>query len=223
MAGEFSSATKEKVVRGSFWTLLIISFIFLIIFVFTFWGPISHNLTDWYEYGSFLAFIVSLLNLACFISLTYNASVFQETSHRKQMLVQKIELQTAFRKSHIDDVRKRMLELNDLPTVKMDNENTFRDFLVKCKSLSRIFGIYEENYNPALFGECNYAAINSCFSELNARLEKINKTKSLPTSEDIIFFNDVLGRINNQIIILERTLSEFTFQEVINAFEQEAE
>lgn len=223
MAIKLSSSKKKKAVNILFWMLLIIAFILLVVFVVTFWGPISHNLTVWYEYGSFLAFIVSLVNLACFISLTYSASVFQEDSHRKQLLAQKMELQTEFRKTHINDIRKRMIELNQLPTMRMDDEESYGEFVIRCKSLIRIFGIYEANNNQELFGQGNYTAINSKFSELNLRLETINKSKSLPSREDKIFFNDILGQINNEMILLEKALSDYTVQEVVNVFKQDSE
>lgn len=223
MVIKMSSVKKKKIVHVFFYSLLIIAVILLIAFVVNFWGPISHSLTDWYEYGSFLAFIVSLVNLACFVSLTYSASIFQENSHHKQMIAQKVELQTTFRKSHIEDIRKRMIELNQLPIIKMDNEESFAEFVVKCKALIRIFAIYETNNNKDLFGDCNYTEINNCFSELNYKLEEINKRGEGPLRDDKIFFNDVLGRINNEMIILEKWLSDYTLQEVVNAFEQELE
>lgn len=223
MAIKLPSSKKKKAVNILFWMLLIIAFILLVVFVVTFWGPISNNLTDWYEYGSFLTFIVSLVNLACFITLTYSASIFQEDSHRKQLLAQKIELQTEFRKTHIDDIRKRMIELNQLPTMRMDDREAYSEFVIRCKSLIRIFGIYEANNNQELFGQSDYSAINSSFNELNVRLDSINKNKSLPSREDKIFFNDILGRINNEIIILEKKLSDYTVQEVVNVFKQDSE
>lgn len=221
MVTKMSVSKKKKAVSVLFWLLLIIAGILLSTFVITFWGPISHDLTDWYEYSSFLAFIVSLVNLACFILLTYSAAMFQEDSHHKQMLAQKMELQTGFRKAHIDDIRKRMLELNELPTMKMDDDESFWQFVVKCKSLIRIFGIYENNNNSELFGQCDYKKINYYCSELNRRLESITLNKSTPTREDKIFLNDILGKINNEIMDIEKKLSDYTLQEVINAFKQE--
>lgn len=223
MGTKNSSLYPKKIVNILFWLLLIISAVLLMVFIVTFWGPISNNLTVWYEYGSFLAFIVSLVNLACFISLTYNASIFQESSHRKQMLAQKIELQTEFRKAHIDDIRKKMMELNQLPTMRMNDDESFYEFTIRCKSLIRVFGIYENNNNQELFGKCNYTNINKYFSELNSRLDAILRKKSLPLYDDKVFFNEVLGNINNEMIILEKSLSDYTFQELVIAFNTESE
>lgn len=216
---EVSNFKKNKIVNILFVLLLITALVYLSVFVITFWGSISNELGEWSEYSSVLNFIVSLVNLACFILLTYSASMFQENSHKKEMLAQKMELQTEFRKAHIDDIRRMMLELNVLPTMKMDDKESFWDFYVKCKSLVRIFAIYEKNNNSELYGECDYRKINENFSELNNRLEKILENGSILNKEDKKFFNEILGNINNELIDIEKRLSDYTLQALINAFE----
>lgn len=106
--------------------LVLASVIFIIVFIINFWGaPLSSNMTDWGEFGSYISCITSLLNLVFFVVLTQKASDFEKTSSEKQssfqqstfnqqMLSHKVELETSFRKSHIDDIRKIMFEFSNL-------------------------------------------------------------------------------------------------------------
>jgi hypothetical protein len=209
---------KKKVVNICFGLLLAVAFIILASFIITFWGPISHDLNEWYEYGSFLAFIVSLINLACFISLTYSASVFQENSYEKQLRVQKIELQTSFRKSHIEDIHRQLCELSRLPIMKTDSKDAFNEFMVSCKSMIRIFAIYEENNNNELYGKGNYKNLNQRFEKLDKILLKIYSENRIPSEDEKRSFDEIFKEINGGIIALEKELSNYTLDEFNNAF-----
>lgn len=211
--------------------LVVISLVLTVVFVVAFWGtPLSKRMSDWGEFGSYVACIASLLNLVFFIVLTYKAAEFEKTSYEKQsvfqkdtfncqMLSQKVELQTAFRKSHIDDVRNIMFKLNNLTAYKLTNEDEFKVFKRECESLKRIFEIYEMNKNIELVGDCNYTNINNQF-ELLFQLINSMPNNSVVTDNECNKIWEILNRVNEEIITLDKQLSDYTLEELKKAFEK---
>ncbi len=196
--------------------LLLASIILLMIFIVTFRGPISKDLSVWYEWGSFLAFLVSLVNLACFLLLTYRAYLFQEDSYKKQMRAQKIELETSFRKSHIEDVREKLALLDDLPSVKFNVKESYDEFAKKCYSLIRVFSIYQDLYKD-LFRDCDYSVLNDYLNNLKNILDEIENGNKDPVDEASRLETEI-GKVNKAMIVLEKNLSDYTLQCVNDAF-----
>lgn len=209
--------------------LVLASVIFIIVFIINFWGvPLSSNMTDWGEFGSYISCITSLLNLVFFVVLTQKASDFEKTSSEKQssfqqstfnqqMLSHKVELETSFRKSHIDDIRKIMFEFSTLTSYNLQKEDGFKQFKRECESLKLVFEIYEANKNEDLFGECSYNHINDHFKTLMTIIDSI-KGNHVTTETQIDDIWSVLDRINSEIINLEKTLSDYTLNKLKNAF-----
>ena len=209
--------------------LVLLSTALLVVFIVNFFGmPLSKNMTDWGEFGSYISCIAALVNLVFFVILTYKALDFEKSSYEKQasfqketftqqMLSQKAELQTAFRKSHIDDVRNIMFKLNNLTYYDLKEYDEFIKFKRECESLKRIFEIYEINKNIELFGTCNYSKVNQEFDSLFQAINKIKKISGASNNqcEDIW---EKLNAVNIAIIALEKQLSDHTIEELTNAF-----
>ena len=193
------------------WILVFLAFAFIFAFIVVFIDqPLSKEMSAWGELGSYGSFIVSVFNLVCFIILTYKASEFEEISFSQQMLTQKIELQTDFRKSHIETVRQIMLNLNTLTCYDLNNAEDFSKFKRECESLRRIFIIFETNKNVNIVGACNYSEINKKFEELSAKIDSTDR------SENDIW--NILNDVNIEIVKIEKQLSDYTLQELESAF-----
>lgn len=210
--------------------LVALSIVFIIVFIVNFAGsPLSKSMTEWGEFGSYAAFIASILNLVFFIVLTYKASEFQQTSYKhqskfqkvtfnQQMLAQKIELKTSFRKSHIEDIRQRLFDLNNITYYDISKKDEFDKFKRDCESLTRIFKIYKLNINYKLVGNCDYNAINEQLDKLRTLIADVNGNVGA-TNEQCRKIWDVLNDINAEIIALEKCLSDYTLTELEKAFE----
>lgn len=211
--------------------LVVISSVLILVFIIVFWGtPLSQRMSDWGDFGSYVACIASLINLVFFIVLTHKATEFERASSEKQlrlqkvtfdcqMLSQKVELQTAFRKSHIDDVRNIMFKLNNLTAYRLTNGDEFKTFKRECETLKRIFEIYEMNKNIELVGDCNYTNINNQF-ELLFQLINSMPNNSVVTDNECNKIWEILNRVNEEIITLDKQLSDYTLEELKKAFEK---
>lgn len=191
---------------------------FIVVFFVNFAGTkISDSISDWGAFGSYFSFITSIFNLIFFIILTYKASEIQEKLHYNQMSAQKIELQTSLRKDYIDDVRQRMLNLNSLTDYNILDKNEFLRFRRDCETLRRVFNIYERNKNNDLLGTCNYKGINEKFDVLHNHIEAGNAHDSIDIDQ-VQIITEVLNSVNEEIIIFEKSLSDFTISELTKAF-----
>lgn len=209
--------------------LVIISCVLIVLFIVNFYGSsFSKSMSDWGEFGSYISCIASLLNLVFFIELTHKATelekasyttqtAFQEKTFKQQMLSQKVELQTAFRKSHIDDVRSIMFKLNNLTRYNLKDEENFKEFKRECESLKRVFEIYERNKNVDLIGKCTYLSVNQQFISLIQLFDSVPCDLGLTDEEcDIIW--RTLNNVNEEIIKLEKQLSDYILEELTKVF-----
>ena len=211
------------------WSLVVIAFFFILVFVVIFAGrPFSNDMAAWGELGSYGSFIISIFNLVCFIVLTYKASefeiesfeqqsTFQMHSYMQQMHTQKIELQTDFRKSHIDTIRQIMLNLNNLTCYDLTKTDEFGKFKRECESLRRMFLIFQANKNSNLIGSCDYSAVNGKFEMLDTEICSI-QSGGCATSEQEKNIWNALNEVNFEIISLEKELSDYTLEELEKAF-----
>lgn len=211
------------------WILVVIAFLFILVFVVIFAGrPLSKDMAAWGELGSYGSFIISIFNLVCFIVLTYKASEFEEESFKQQsdfqthsymqqMHAQKIELQTDFRKSHIDTVRQIMLNLNNLTSYDLTKTDEFSKFKRECESLRRMFLIFQANKNSNLIGPCDYSAVNGKFEMLKTEICNIQSGGRATSVQEHKIWN-ALNEVNIEIITLEKRLSDYTLEELEKAF-----
>lgn len=223
---------KNKVNKG--WISIVIITVLLIILSVIFTGaiivnfiglPASKNMTDWGELGSYASFIVSILNLSCFIILTYKALDFEQKSYEKQsefqidtfnkqMMVQKIELLTSFRKTHIEEIHKEVEKLHKLPYYEIRNdEKEFEKFKIGCESVINTFRIFENNKNVALIGVCSYSEVNKELNKLDEVVRKLDFTKGI-TKEQSNNLWEILDKVNAKIIQLEKDLKSHTIMEL---------
>ena len=207
---------------------LFITALLAMIFVYEFWGrSLPTSLEQWGDFAAFADFLASMLNLVLFIILTDKASEFEKNSYSKQdefqkatfaqqMLAQKVQLQTDLRKAHIDEIRKRLLDLNNLTYYKLEEADSFQDFKRECDSLARIFKIFEENKNVNIVGNCSYSDINMSLKELL----KVNMLAG-DVAADSQQKNEIwekLNNVNKAIITLEKELMDYAVSELQRAF-----
>jgi hypothetical protein len=213
--------------------LMLAVFFFIITFICKFrFRALPESIDAWGSFGAYATFIASLLNLLFFIILTYAATVFQEDSYkqqlefqkltfRQQMLAQKAELQTSFRRSHIEDIQQRMFALNNLTYYDLSISADFLNFKRECESLIRIFRIYESNKNPKLIGNHSYEKINNKFEELRQVLDE-RGTNNVAKEYERKQIWEILNQVNFEIVTLVKELSDHAVEELERVFETES-
>lgn len=198
--------------------------IVIIVLLWNFWSifgkrPLPTILEKWAYFSDFFSLIIAILNLMLFFILTMKAADLNEYSYKHQMMAQKSDLLTSFRKSQLNDIQNQLKNIEELTNYNLSNDEELAKFKRSTELLKRSFAIYENNRNERIVGTLSFSDINNSLNELCEYTRDIKDVDNNNLNEIQSELLEKIQHVNAATIDFYKRYLDFTIDELEHDFQ----
>lgn len=195
----------------------------IIVLLWNFWSifgkrPLPTVLEKWAYFSDFLSLIIAMLNLMLFFILTMKAADLNEYSYKRQLMAQKSDLITSFRKSQLNDIQNQLKNIEELTNYNLNDKEELVKFKRSAELLKRSFAIYENNRNERIIGTLSFSDIVNALNKLcdyTRNIKEVDRNNINDIQEQLF---SMIQQVNTTTIEFYKQYLDFTIDELENNF-----